>query len=56
MAGSAVIIAGPAVAAAGIGYGAYRIMRRVRLSGTARAISANNNGDAHLDVDGPVAT
>ena len=56
VAGSAVIIAGPAVAAAGIGYGAYRIMRRVRLSGTARAVSAIADGAANLGDDGPVAT
>lgn len=29
-AGSAIVIAGPAVAAAGIGYGAYRAIRRIR--------------------------
>jgi hypothetical protein len=33
VAGSAVVIAAPAVAAAGIGYGAYRVIRRVRRAG-----------------------
>lgn len=32
-AGSAIVIAGPAVAAAGIGYGAYRAIRRIRRPG-----------------------
>jgi Lecithin retinol acyltransferase len=56
VAGSAVIIAGPAVAAAGIGYGAYRLVRRVRLSGTARDVSAIDNDGAYLGDDDPVAT
>jgi hypothetical protein len=42
-AGSAIVIAGPAVAAAGVGYGAYRVMRRMRWQpgrvGSSRALS-----------------
>lgn len=33
VAGSAIVIAGPAVAAAGLGYGVYRVTRRLRSSG-----------------------
>ena len=49
-AGSAIVIAAPAVAAAGIGYGAYRILRRIRRSG-APAVSPSTRNDAS-DGDG----
>lgn len=55
-AGSAVVIAAPAVAAAGIGYGAYRIIRRLRrpsaqahLPSTSAPLSRGESGDAGAD-------
>lgn len=58
-AGSAIVIAAPAVAAAGIGYGAYRIIRRVRRpggqagsTGTAAECPVGDDGGALAeDVD-----
>lgn len=53
-AGSAIVIAGPAVAAAGIGYGAYRVMRRVRHLGPAGAASLGAAAGSGGDSAGPV--
>jgi hypothetical protein len=54
-AGSAIVIAGPAVAAAGIGYGAYRAIRRIRRPGALPGHEAlpdvgPTGGGGHVDA------
>jgi len=50
-AGSAIVIAAPAAAAAGVGYGAYRLLRRVRRSG-GLAPSTSTSDRSFVSADG----